>query len=136
MADRITLTVKGLRASRRKVAVLRNAVRKETKDEMEIQVKDVERDAKRIAARKTAAHQRTINSAVELNPKGVVGLVGANQVYSPDLEDPEKDLRHRSRKALRGRPTPSLLPALKRNFRRIVRGQSNAVKRAIQKAKG
>ena len=134
MADKFSARVTGLQGSRRKLRALVAAVKIENRDEMAVQVKNVEREAKRIVPRKDATLIRTINSEVEISiRKGVIGLVGANTKYAERLEDPDNDLRHRSRKGFVGRRTPYLMPALTRNFRKISQGVANATKRAVRR---
>ena len=132
MARTLQVKVVGLKTARNKVSRLRSLVKSEIIDEMEIMVKVVERDAKRRAAKDKGFHQRSINSEVEITKFQIIGLVGANQKYSKRLEDPDEDLKHRSRKGFIGKPTPSLLPALERNHKRIVRVNARAVKKAMK----
>ena len=133
MADRISVKIRGLRATIKKLSALRRSVNTNTAEAMKIIVLDVEADAKRIVPRKTANLQRTITSEVEERARqGPIGLVGANTVYARRLEDPSKGLKHRSRKSFIGRPTPYLIPALTRNFRKIVKGISKAVKNSMR----
>lgn len=132
MARALQVKVVGLKTAIKKVSRLRSLVKSEIIDEMEIMVKVVERDAKRRAAKDKGFHQRSINSEVEITKLQIIGLVGANQKYSKRLEDPDEDLKHRSRKGFIGKPTPSLLPALEKNQKRIVRVIARAVKKAMK----
>ena len=136
MADKFTAKIKGLRTSQKKLLGLAASVTAETKDEMDIIVKDIEREGKRVVPRKSANLQRTINSEVEVSVfKGVIGLVGANTVYAEPLENPKNKTKHRTRKGFVGKPTPYLLPSLKKNFRKIVSGISRGVKKGVKKAR-
>ena len=136
MAQALTVKVKGLKTARKNFSKLKSAVNKEIFNEMEILAFMVEADAKRRAAKDKGFHQRSITSEVEVKKGQVIGLVGANQKYSKKLEDPDADLRHRSRKGFIGKKTPSLLPALAKNHRRIVNKIAGAVKKAIKKLGG
>ena len=134
MARALTVKVTGIKTTQKRFKRLVDAVQSETAREMDTLVKDIEGDAKRIAAKKKGFHQRSINSEVEVGTRsGVIGIVGANQKYSKRLEDPDAGLKHRSRQGFIGKPTPSLLPALAKNHVRIVKGISRGVKRAIKK---
>ena len=133
MADKFSARITGIRATRGKMAFLRQAVIVENVAEMQITVKRIEAEAKRIAPRKTADLLRTINSEVESSDRRVTGLVGANKKYAPKLEDPDNDLKHRTRKGFLGKPTPFLVPALQRNFSKISSGVAKAVKRAVRR---
>ena len=134
MPGRISVTVRGLKTTRKKFKQLRDEVRKNSIDALDRIVKKVEADAKRIVPRDTANLQRTINSEVEVRPRSIIGLVGANTKYAKRLEDPKKGLKHQSRRSLRGKPTPYLVPALTKNFNTIVRGISFAVKTGVKRA--
>lgn len=134
MADRLIIRVKGIKTARRKLASLSANLREESADDMAIRVKDVEREAKRIAPRDTGNLLRTISSEVEVLATKIQGLVGVNVKYALPLEVPEtRDPRHRSRKGFIGRKTAFLLPALARNTSAIVSGIKKAVKRAVNK---
>ena len=49
------------------------------------------------------------------------------------LEDPKKGLKHQSRRSLRGKPTPYLVPALEKNFNRINSEIAKGVKTAVRR---
>lgn len=134
MADKFSASITGLRAARGKMALLGGLVLAENADEMEITVKRVEAETKRTVPRKTADLLRTVNSEVERTKTKVTGLVGMNKVYAKRLEDPDLDLRHRSRKGFIGKRTPALLPALQRDFTKITSSVAKATKRAVRKA--
>lgn len=133
MAKILTIKVRGIKITRKLIKALEKNVRIDTADEMKIVILNIEGDTKRRAARKEGFHQRSINSEVEIEKKQVIGLVGANQKYSPRLEDPDKGLKHRSRKGFIGKPTLALLPALAKHHGRIVKGVSRGVKKAIKR---
>ena len=131
---RLRIRAKGIRVAARKMKKVSAAINNETTDEMKVRIKDVEKEAKRIVPRKTANTQRTIASEVEEDAKkGPIGLVGANSPQSPRLEDPKKGLKHATRTGFIGRPTPFMLPALKRNQRAISAGIGKAVVRGARK---
>lgn len=134
MAGRLDIKVRGLKAARGSIRKLEAEVRDNLGDEIEVLVKKVEGEAKRIVPRKTANLQRTIASEVEEKKGAVIGLVGANTIYAERLEDPKSGLRHASRSGFVGKPTPYLIPALSRNLKRIVAGISKGIRRATKKA--
>ena len=133
MPGRISVKVIGIKTTRKKFKQLRDAVRQNSIDALDGIVKRIEADAKRIVPRDTANLQRTINSEVEVRPRSIAGLVGANTKYAKRLENPKKGLKHQSRRALRGKPTPYLLPSLEKNFKRVIDGISRGVKEAVRK---
>ena len=134
MADRLSIRVKGIKAARKKMGDLKRNLQDEVFQDLSIQVKQVEREAKRIAPRDTGNLLRTISSEVEVLATKIQGLVGVNVKYALPLEVPEsRDPRHRSRKGFIGRKTAFLLPALARNTSAIVSGIKKAVKRAVNK---
>lgn len=133
MPGKISVKVRGIKTTRKKFKQLRDSVRQNSIDALDGIVKRIEADAKRIVPRDTANLQRTINSEVEVRPRSIAGLVGANTKYAKRLEDPKKDLKHQSRRALRGKPTPFLLPSLEKNFKRVVDGISSGVKEAVRR---
>lgn len=133
MARAFTATITGIRATKRKLSSVSDAVQIENARAMDIMVKRIEADAKRLVPRKTANLQRTITSEVEFSTRGgVIGLVGANTKYAKRLEDPKKGLRHRTRRGFIGKPTPYLIPALNKNFGPITRAIVGAVKRSFK----
>ncbi len=133
MPGKISIKVTGIKTTRKKFKQLRDSVRQNSIDALEGIVKRIEADAKRIVPRDTANLQRTINSEVEVRPRSIAGLVGANTKYAKRLEDPKKKLKHQSRRALRGKPTPYLLPSLEKNFKRVIDGISLGVKEAVRR---
>ena len=133
MPGKISVKVTGIKTTRKKFKQLRDSVRQNSIDALDKIVKRIEADAKRIVPRDTANLQRTINSEVEVRPRSIAGLVGANTKYAKRLEDPKKGLKHQSRRALRGKPTPYLLPSLEKNFKRVVDGISLGVKEAVRR---
>lgn len=134
MAGRLDIKVRGLKAARGSIRKLGAEVMDQLGDELEVLVKKVEGDAKRIVPRKTANLERTITSEVEEKKGSIIGLVGANTIYAKRLEDPKSGLRHASRSGFIGKPTPYLLPALTKNLKRIVSGVSKGIRRATKKA--
>ena len=134
MADKFSARIVGLRAARGKMSLLGSLVLSENVDEMKITVKRIEAETKRTVARKTADLLRTVNSEVETTKMKVIGLVGMNKTYAKPLEDPKTKKKHRSRKGFIGKPTPSLLPALNKDFSRISNSVAKATKRAVRKA--
>ncbi len=134
MADKFSARITGLRAAKGKMRLLTRVVTEENAEEMEVTVKRIEAETKRTIARKTADLLRTANSEVETTPRRVTGLVGLNKVYARPLEDPDLDLRHRSRKGFIGKRTPALGPALRRDFSRISNSVAKATKRGIRRA--
>ncbi len=134
MADKFSARIIGLQATRGKMSLLGSLVLSENVDEMKVTVKRIEAETKRTIARKTADLLRTVTSEVETSKTKVTGLVGMNKVYAKPLEDPETTLKHRSRKGFIGKPTPSLLPALRRDFSRTSAGVAKATKRAVRRA--
>ena len=134
MADRLIIRVKWIKAAQKKMGALKRNLQDEVFQDLSIQVKQVEREAKRIAPRDTGNLLRTISSEVEVLATKIQGLVGVNVKYALPLEVPEsRDPRHRSRKGFIGRKTAFLLPALARNTSAIVSGIKKAVKRAVNK---
>ena len=134
MADRLIIRAKGIKAAQKKMGALKRNLQDEVFQDLSIRVKDVEREAKRIAPRDTGNLLRTISSEVEVLATKIQGLVGVNVKYALPLEVPEtRDPRHRSRKGFIGRKTAFLLPALARNTSAIVSGIKKAVKRAVNK---
>ena len=133
MPGRISIKVRGIKTTRKKFKQLRDSVRQNSIDALDRIVKRIEADAKRIVPRDTANLQRTINSEVEVRPRSIAGLVGANTKYAKRLEDPKKGLKHQSRRSLRGKPTPFLVPALEKNFNRINSEIAKGVKTAVRR---
>ena len=135
MPGKISIKVTGIKTTRKKFKQLRDSVRQNSIDALEGIVKRIEADAKRIVPRDTANLQRTINSEVEVRPRSIAGLVGANTKYAKRLEDPKKGFKHQSRRSLRGKPTPYLVPALEKNFNRINSEISKGVKTAVRRVR-
>lgn len=133
MPGRISVKVKGIKTTRKKFKQLRDAVRQNSVDALDRIVKRVEGDAKRIAPQDTSTLLRTIASEVEVLPRSIAGLVGVNVKYAKRLEDPDKGLKHRSRKGFIGKPTPFLVPALEKNFNRINAELSKGIKTAVRR---
>ena len=135
MADKFSARITGIKATNGKMAFLRKAVIVENVAEMQVIVKRIEAEAKRIVPKsKVAQLIKTVNSEVESTNRKVTGLIGANKTYAPKLEDPKSNLKHASRKGFIGKPTPFLVPALQRNFSKISSGVAKAVKRAVRRA--
>ena len=133
MPGRISVKIRGIKTTRKKFKQLRDAVRQNSIDALDSIVKRIEADAKRIAPKKIGDLQRAINSEVEVRPASLAGLVGVNIKYAPRLEDPKKGLKHRSRRSLRGKPTPFLVPSLEKNFNRINSELAKGVKSAVRR---